>query len=211
MEAIPINLFEIRQESLSKARNLGFKVNPALPLLETMDHIKPKDHIVQRIFALLAVAASSYGFDRKRAFNWLTNENGVSFLTETEKAFLLGGQVNPKRFMEQIEAMWALCWTINAIPDLDFDKICAKNFVELLPDLKKMESGQEFLKKAELRNPVELLAKCDLAYCLSWSVRENGIPIEMSKDIKSYVITERRRGLEWIISDQGWDDISLDT
>lgn len=211
MQTNPLRMESIRQASWKNAESLGFKTNPLLPLLEKPDSTKSKDHIVHRIFAMLALAASSYGFDRKKAMNWLENEGGHSFLTKTEKEFLLGSQAAPKQFMEQIEAMWALCWAINVIPDLNFTKSCSGDFVKLLPDLKKMESGEAFRRKADLRNLQEIASNCDLVYCLSWSVRAEGIPVKFQKSIKPYVIEKRRHGLEWILSDEDWENIPLDT
>lgn len=211
MQTNPPNMKSIRHASWNIAESLGFKINPHLPLLEKPAFTRPKEHIVHRIFAMLALAASSYGFDRKKALDWLEKEGGHSFLTKTEKEFLSGGQANRKQFMEQIEAMWALCWVIKIVPDLDFAKSCSGDFVKQLPDLKKMESGQTFLKKAEIRTPAEIVANCDLAFCLSWSVREEAIPVKLQKTIKPYVIKERRHGLEWVLSDNDWDLIPLDT
>ena len=113
--------------------------------------------------------------------------------------------------MEQIEGMWALCWCLGIVPELDFSKPCSNDFVKLLPDLKRNEPGDEFRKKAVLRDPREVVAQCDLAYCLHWGVIHAELSGKRQRAIKSYMIIERRRALEWMVSDDPWDELSLDT
>jgi hypothetical protein len=206
-----MDMVTIRQSSWDIAAELGFPRNDALPLLDNVKLSHSKDEVVNRIFAMLCVAASAYGFDRKKSLAWLERENGVGLLTQTERQFLNSAQMNPAPFMEQIEGMWALCWCLKIVSELDFRKPCPGDFVKLLPDLRKDEPGAAFRAKASLRDIREVVAKCDLAYCLHWGIVQAGLSGKLNKAIKSYIVVERRKALEWMLSDQDWDEITLDT
>jgi uncharacterized protein DUF4272 len=112
----------------------------------------------------------------------------------------------------QIEGIWALTWAIGHIPNLDFAQRCSDDFVLKLPDLKGNKSAATFREAARLRPVVELIGACDLAYCLHWGIDHaqlNRQPVP-GKD-EPYVIIERRRALEWLFSDEDWDDVPMDT
>ena len=206
-----MDMVAIRQASWGIASQLGFAANDALPLLDASTVTRSKDEIVNRIFGMLALAASAYGLDRKKALTWLEREGSLEILTLAEREFLGGSQMNPTPFMEQVEAMWALCWSLKLVPDLDFSKPCSGDFVELLPDLKKDETGTAFRGRTVLRESEEVIARCDLAYCLHWGVVHVGLTGKLKKAIKPFVIVERRRSLEWLLSEEAWDGVPLDT
>jgi hypothetical protein len=201
----------IRQSSWEIAAGLGFPKNDALPLMDTVNICRSVDDVVNRIFGMLCAGASAYGLDRKKALAWLEREGNVHLLARSEWEFLNGAQMNAVPFMEQIEGIWALCWRSRIVPELDFSKPCSADFVKLLPDLKKDETGAAFRRKASLRDPQEVVAKCDLAYCLHWAVVHAGLTGKLKKGIKAYVIIERRRALDWMLSDELWDELALDT
>ena len=201
----------IRQASWDVASALGCPTNDALPLLDAISITRSEDEIVDRVFGMLCLAAAAYGLDQKRALEWLKREGRLEILTSEESGFLGDSQMNPAPFMEQIEGMWTLCWSLKLISDLDFSKPCSGDFVKLFPDLKKDESGVAFREKTSLRDSYDVIAKCDLAYCLHWGIVHRGLTGKMQKLIRPYVIVERRRSLEWLLSDESWDEISLDT
>jgi len=206
-----MDIANIRQSSWDIAGKLGIPKNDALPLLDNVNIFRSKDDVVNRIFGMLCVAAGAYGLDRKKALAWLEREGSIELLAQAERAFLNGSQMDTSLFKEQIEGIWALCWCSNIVSDLDFSKPCSGDFVKLLPDLKKDESGANFREKASLREPEEVVAKCDLAYCLHWGIVHAGLTGRLKKAINTYVIIERRRALEWILSNESWVEISLDT
>jgi hypothetical protein len=211
LEAENVDMAAIRQASWDIASKLGFAANDGLPLLDASTVTRSKDEIVNRVFGTLSLAASAYGLDRRKALAWLEREGSLEILTSTEREFLGGRQMNPTPFIEQIEGMWALCWSLKVVPDLDFAKPCSGDFVKMLPDLKKDEAGAAYRRNASLRDSEEVVAKCDVAYCLHWAVVHAGLTGKLKKAIKPYVIVERRRALEWLLSDETWDEAPLDT
>jgi hypothetical protein len=207
-----MNLGEIRQSSWATASKLGYPRNDVLPLLDRVHITRSKDEVTDRIFAILCVAASAYGFERNKALQWLGRNAKLELLTNSERTFLDGVNENNPVFTEQIEGMWALCWCLNIVPKLDFAKPCSNSFVKLLPDLKKDEPGSTFREKAVLRDLHEVVPKLDLAYCLHWAIVRDALGARSRGPSPAlYVTIERRRALEWMFSDQLWEEVSMDT
>ncbi len=183
-----------------------------LPLLDDGMPTRPTADAVNRLLTLTAVAAASYGFDKAKALAWLKQEKIDDLLTPTESKFLVAGEGNPQAFQMQIEGMWALAWALNMVPQLDFWKDCDDRFVATLPNLKISQSGADWYSKARIRAADEIVASCDLAYCLHWCVRQAQLEGKTPPGrLKAHVVTERRRALEWLLSEDNWDTVSLDT
>jgi hypothetical protein len=171
---------------------------------------------VNRILALHACIACSYGFPKQQALGWLEQENLIDHVTESEAKFL-HGKAETKRtaFQWRVEAVWSLAWAAGYHPDLDFSQPCSDSLVKILPNLNTNDSSDTFRQKHELRTADELATMVDLAYCLHWAVREEGLrkSVQQGKTnkVQGQVIEERRLGLEWLICDEAWDDVPLDT
>jgi hypothetical protein len=206
-----MDMTRIRQSSWEIAAQLSYPRNDALPVLEESRTSRTKDEVVNRVFAMLCTAASAYGFNREKALAWLKREGGAELLTCNELDFLNGSEIEATPFVDQIEGMWALCWCLKIVPELDFAKSCADDFVKMLPDLKKEKSGAFFRARASLRNSEELLTKCDLAYCLHWALVSSELTGEPNTAIRPYLIIARRRALEWMFSNEIWEEVSMDT
>lgn len=207
-----VNFETIRGRSLATARILGYPTNEHLPLLDDGAVIRSHDEVVDRILGMLCVAACAYGFDNRKAVEWLGREATTQLLTAAEARFLRTKAGDRRAFMEQIEAIWALAWGIGIVPDLDFGKPCAQDFVLRLPDLKEDKSSADFRGIAKLRPHEDIVAACDLAYCIHWAIRESQLAgVKTPGKVETYVIVERRRALEWLLTDVSWEEITLDT
>jgi hypothetical protein len=174
--------------------------------------LRPLHDILNRLFCLHALAATAYGFDADRAHTWLCQEQLSQELTQSERSFLQTGRGEHNTFKAQIEGMWALAWAASIVPVIDFWRSCDSNFVNLLPDLRVHEHIDTLADRSTLRPAEEILAAGDLSYCLHWIIRDrllNGKPPPAS--LAPYVVIERRRALEWMLSDKLWDQVSLDT
>lgn len=108
------------------------------------------------------------------------------------------------------EAYWSLCWCLGLVDDIkDAEEVCdceaAINFI------KSCESVQEFTDKCTLRSKAEILDMLDLYYRYSWAINDSKVnPNTSIGDLNPSVVIERRRGLEWIISDiDDWYDIDM--
>jgi len=207
-----IDYLNLRKESLAAAQRLDYSVDVALALLDESSITRSDDEIVDRLLAMLCVAACAYGFDNRKAANWLDREAKVDLLTEAERQFLQTKIGNRQAFMFQIEGIWALAWSIRAVPTLDFGTPCPQDFVTRLPDLKGNGRSAAFREAARVRPLSDIASACDLAYCLHWAIRDAQVRrAQRPGKVDEYVVLERRRALEWLLTEDPWEEISLDT
>lgn len=202
----------IREQSRKEALRLGFPVNDALPLLDHVQSARTSDEVLRRLLCMHAAAACAHGFDRDKAAAWLRQENLVGDLADSERSFIERGDGDPHRFIILVEGMWALAWVLGIVPRLDFGQNCDGKFATLLPNLKTAEGTVRLRDLINPRSNDEILAACDLAYCLHWSIIEAQLGNRKPPGtVQPYVIEERRRALEWLVGDKDWDKITLDT
>ena len=202
---------DIRVSSRSVLAAHGLSVPDSLPTLDVAN-LRTCEDILDRLFCLNAVAAASYGFEAVRAHSWLKREQLDENLTQSERSFLEEGQGERDAFRVQVEAMWALAWAVNVVPEIDFWRDCDSRFVNLLPNLNTGESVVRTMGQAALRANNQIVAACDLSYCLHWIIREALIKDDpFPPDLQPHVVIERRRALEWILSEDAWDRVNLDT
>ena len=207
-----MDLKQIREQSVQAAEQLGVNVSPTLPLQDSGLETRSADEAISRLLAMNAVAATAHGFDKTKAIAWLNQEALTDLLTEQEKRFVFEGVGQPDRFKVQVESMWALAWAVGLINELNFAKDCDNRFVTMLPNLKETQSSAEFRKNANPRPLEQVVAACDLAYCFHWAIRQAELSGKQPPaNLKPYVVVERRRALEWLLSKDAWDEISLDT
>jgi len=207
-----MRLNEIRRASLTEAKRLGYGTNPALPLLEVNLAVLPQEDIVSRALALHCVVASSYGFPKHRNLKWLQQEMLVDALTAEENIFLDSSTRQSTQFQIQGECLMVFAWVLGKVQRLDFAKPAEGSLVHLYPDLKKNESSAQWQKAVASRSTDEVVAACDLAYCLHWAINQARVDARAQVgSVKPYLIVERRRALEWLLGREQWSDIELDT
>ena len=114
----------------------------------------------------------------------------------------------------QSEAIWIMLWAIKKIEKLNLptQQCEVRKIVESLPNY--LESIDQFISDAELRDKSEILDKSDLFYRLHWAARQAWINKEkMPANINHEVIMEWHYAINWITNyeDLEWDDITTDT
>lgn len=109
------------------------------------------------------------------------------------------------------ESYWALCWCLGLVEDIsDVNNICdCQKAIQFVMSCKTTE---EFMKKCNLRNKEEILDMLDLYFRYNWAINDTKVNPEATiTDINPSVIVERRRGLEWIVSDEeDWYDLMME-
>lgn len=200
-----------RAVSVRVLSEFGISLPDYFPQID-YSRIRTKEEILRRLFSIHAVTACAYGLDKTIALDWLRNEKLLESLSSKEKDFLQSTNIDPNPVQFQVEAIWALAWSLKIVGDIDFKKPCSQHFVHLLPNLKVKENSEKFRGKISLRTENEIVDALDLYYCLHWWIRES----ELShKEIPAFIlpnlIVKRRRALEWLVGTEGWDDASLDT
>jgi len=202
----------LRIQSIRVAAAAGIILPPPLPLLDERIQLRPFRAVVDRLLAMNPVAAAAYGFDRTAAKSWLQNQHLEPAVTAAEAQFLENGSGHKQQFRLQVEGMWVLAWAVGLVGRIDFWKDCDSRFVTQLPKLKVGQSGASWYERARMRGSDEILAACDLAYCLHWAVRQSEIEgLKPPAGLKQYIVIERRRALEWLSGDDAWSEITLDT
>ena len=205
---------KIRENSLKAARALGYPTNENLPLLDEVEQVRNVSESADRLLCLYAIVACSYGFPKEKAKKWLAREGLDGFLSKSEEAYLKvsskGGGDPLKQW--QVESLWALAWCVRYHSSLDFSDSCSDGFIQMLPDIAKDAATGSFRAGLQLRDKAEIVAKADLAYCLHWAVHEAEVTGQKAPGkVPGNVVVERRRALEWMIGQDPWDEVSLDT
>jgi len=203
---------KLRDGSLAAAANLGFPTNPDLPLTESETALRPLDEIVDRVLVLSAMIGATLRFGTERARAYLAQENLLHVISPGEQAYLDGDDSEEQFIGGHVEGINALLWALGFVQKIPFDQECSDELVYLLPDMKSSAPSAPFREAASLRPLAEVLAADDLAYCLHWALRESqlsGRPLPGK--VRPYVIVERRRALDWMLSNEDWDDLALDT
>jgi hypothetical protein len=209
--AIPAASQRVRTQSLSILEKRGLSVPVHFPLLDEIEHTRSKDDILARLLCLHAALVCAFGFSKKKAIFWLRIEKLTQKLTANERNFIFEGVGAATSFQTQIEGMWALAWVLGLVEQLDFWSYCGEGFASLMPDVDVNESSARIAAASNLRSVDEIVAALDLAYCLHWNVRQAQLQGKPSPVLESYVTIERRRALEWVLSDDEWDAVFFDT
>ena len=208
-----IDLELVRSMSLANAERLGYSTNRSLPLLDEGLRLRSFGEITSRALCLFAAIATAYGFPKIQASDWL-KANHLSESPSRKEAHHLGSVSKDYEpvLQSQIGGLWALAWMTGIADDFDFGRDSPPSLVSRFPDIKVGESTAGFLQKAALRNIDEIIAQCDLAYCLHWAIRDAMLRgMRPPGKIHPMYIVERRRAFEWALGDDDWDDVSLDT
>ena len=108
------------------------------------------------------------------------------------------------------EAYWSLCWCLGLVDDIrDAGEVCdCDAAIDFVRGCKTID---EFADKCTLRSKSEILDMLDLYFRYNWAVNESRInPDTETGDLNPSIVIERRRGLEWVVSDEAdWYDLEM--
>ena len=213
---------DYREASLQRAKELGFKVSPSLPLPagRGMVALRPESEIQLRLDALHAltlwVVAPAEAIDEE-VMRKMANEGPISpWLTAKEKMIFQLPRAQAKaEYIDiigwKMENMWALAWVLGfEVEPETRGQLAGKTAKALVFDF--VPSGE---RKA--RPLARVRATEDLFYCLHNAVRsaQNGgdtVPNGFSPIAEGGAIHERRHALTWCLSPNvSWDDTDLST
>lgn len=212
-----------KENSEQKLIEKGIGINKSLPVIPTYDKIKLKDIDTVCKRAITSLISIQLAFDLPNQ-----NDEDIRFILELMDKYNVKDCVNSKEqklvnneFSDQdlsdivweYECYWSLVWALGLIDDIeDAGGICDCDVaIHLVSDC---DSYDEFKSKCKLRDIEEILDMLDLYYRYHWATVQqrcidSNFPIG---DLNEEVVFERRRGLEWLISDKNdWYDILLDT
>lgn len=213
-----------RTRSNTFIKNKGIACLETLPLLEDSTQVKLKslDDICKRSIAtLLAIQLAcdigeNNDYDEsKQLFTKLLDKYDVKDELLDKEKRLFDGTYSMQDAIDvawSYEAYWALLWALGMVDDISYPvDICdCEQAIRAVGDSKDYK---DFVSKCNLRDIEEILDMLDLYYRYHWACVEKQInPNTSIGNLNSEVVMERRRGLEWLVSDKkDWNDISLDT
>ena len=194
-----------------------------LPLVEASCDVKIKsieEICVRAIASCLAIAVvtdmrNSPYEDSIKFFKPIIDSYGAyEFMNEKEKR-VIDGTFSKQDLIDidwEYEALWSLLYALSLVDDIrDGGKLCDCNYIISL--FRDWPTVDELKEKCKLRGIEEILDMLDLYYRYHWACEDKRInPNTEIKNLNSSIVVERRRGLEWLISEENnWYNISLDT
>lgn len=206
---------EQRRAAELQMGKLGIAVPTHLPDLECV-RLRQSTEVAERalcLFMLASIADSEVNAERVR--DWCHSNEMLHFFDDHEKPYLERGCRLKKReainLLWLIEALFTLLWAGQVVEEAPFppSKCDVAEFPNIFPP--KMATLEAFLTATFNVRPLqEILVQAETYYCLDWALVEQDAKLRR-KGINRSIVVERRRALEWLISDKGWYEISLDT
>ncbi len=218
---------EVSKESLSrKERNNNYIKSQGIVCNDNLEclyneniTIKSKEDICKRAIASLLTIQISCDINNgkyeesKNFFIPMINKFEVKeYLNSKEKRILEGNYTQQDVFdMDwEYECYWALCWYLGLVDDIkDASVVCDGS--KAVSFLASCKSFNDFVNKCNVRSNDELLDMEDLYYRYHWAVNDKSANESVSiGNLNSEIVIERRRALEWILSDkEDWYEIEL--
>jgi hypothetical protein len=214
-----------KNRSNERIQKMQIPICEGLPIIEEelKNDLKSLDVICKRAIAsLISIqlacdidAGNDYEQSREFLKNLLKNYDVEDYLNSKEKR-LFDGSYTKQDAIDvawTYKSYWAIAWALGLIND-DIsvpNTICDCNrAIKLVSESKDYE---DFKSKCKLKDVDEILELLDLHYRYHWACVEKRInPSTNIADLNPEVVYERRRGLEWLFSEEDdWFDISLDT
>lgn len=215
---------ERRKQSNDKIKAMGIACLEQLPMLDTADQIKLRgiDEICKRAVACLLSTQIACDIgngedyeESRKLIGELLEKFGVKDCLNSKEERLFDGSYSMQDALDvtwTYEAYWSLVWSLGLVEDIsDASEIC--DCEEAIRFVGDCDSYEIFKRNCKIRDAEEILDMLDLYYRYDWACTEKRIrPDTPIGNLNPEVVTERRRGLEWLISDEDdWFAISLDT
>ena len=220
-----------REATLKKLKKQKIAVNEHLPLLPTCEEVKLKslEEVKKRasgsfLCAMLACSIAqnenyqdSVEFVLSKMYEWdlyqddlLPKEQTLIWNRHTKK----GNEADILR-QNVIDVAWsyetcyALLWSLELLVDRELGNATRRC------DVKAAMFSSSLINdpSTKLRSVDRILSMLDLYYCYHWACVEKQIrPETPVGKLNPEVVLERRRGLEWLISEErDWNEVALDT
>ena len=182
--------------------------------------IKNTEEIAKRAAACLLcvqIACDIANNDYKESvefFKPILEKYGVADCINSNESRILDGSYSTQDAIDMdwaYEAYWALCWCLGFVDDIsDGSKLCDCDAA--ISFLMNSNSMKDFIDNCSIRSKQEILDMHDLYYRCQWAINDNKVNPGSSKgELDPSVVIERRRALEWVLSDENdWYDIELD-
>lgn len=214
---------ERREKSNQKIKSQGIVCYENLGLRENGNDLKLKDidTICKKAIASLLVIQVACDINNGKYqesieyFSKIMDKFGVTDYLNKKERRIYDGTYSKQDVIDidwEYETYWAIIWALGLVNDIsDASNICdCTKAYSFVLDSKNYE---DFKSKCKMRTVEEILDMLDLYFRYDWAVTEKRIkPDTPIGKLNSSVVVERRRGLEWLISNkEDWYDILLNT
>ena len=146
-------------------------------------------------------------------FEPLIEEMGLKEFMNSKENRILDGTYDMQDAIDMdwaYEAFWSLCWCLGLVDDIkDASDVC--DCEAAIGFVKGCKTIGEFADKCTLRDKSEILDMLDLYFRYNWAVNEAQVnPDTPIGDLNPSIVIERRRGLEWVVSDEmDWYEMDM--
>lgn len=201
-------------EIILKENNIP--INLYLPLIEEEREavIRTAADIAKRILILAYLYTTIHNDDDKQdIIAYLKTEKLWGHVSRREQALFNKETLSEKEARNlswRVECIKVLLWSINKIDDLGLPIDEASEIFNLIPGY--IESSEEFVNGAVIRDTTEILDASDLIYRIHWAIKQARIDNTEIPNINPDVVQEWHQAINWItFYEDRWDDITTDT
>jgi hypothetical protein len=208
-------LRDARDRSLKRLAAIGCSTSPPLPLLGG-DEPRMLEEIVDRALILEVLVSVSEGLPNDAGLDWLVSDGLMSKLESDEVKFLEMYRYDALNSWTStgpiIHSLFTLTWVLSLFDSADFERTIPDELASKFPSIELTESSNEFRQSCKLADRIDILSFADFAYCLHWWEREKSLRgMNKSPYVPDFVVRSRRHAIEWVLSNDSWSSVSLDT
>jgi hypothetical protein len=189
------------------------EVNEMLPLLQSIEELRPQDarSVATRIVVLNHVIGIGFGANAGRLRASLEEFGLFKHASAGEHDLLSRSEHTQQQKLNAIwlvECVQSLAWCLGLV-ELDPFQRCDDDLASHFP--RPFTDPREFISQASLRPLDEIYQQADLHYRLHWAARNARLMGQQSR-LEEGLISERRKALDWVIgAEADWDENPLDT
>ena len=146
-------------------------------------------------------------------FKPMIDQFGVADQLNSKETRIVDGSYSEQDAIDMdwaYEAFWSLLWCLGLVKDIsDGSGVCdCDKAIKIIMGCKSVD---DLVKKSKLRKKDEILDMLDLYFRYNWAINEVKVnPSASIGYLNPSTVIERRRGLEWVVSDvDDWYDLSM--
>lgn len=204
----------IRENTVRILTQRGIPYLPQLPLIDELPKEKWKtaQQIARRLIVRYSLTGLSHDAEPKKLLAWLESESLDDEILNDERKYFEKKELSKKdiiRLSWNQESLLTLAWCLGLLSELplpDLEADLSSIFPKIPPQIEVSKFATQS-KRIDLRR---ILEEADLYYCYHWATRHPEKwthPVSLNLD----VVIERRRALDWVISDKRFNEVTLDT
>lgn len=215
----------IKNNEYLKQNNIATNDNLLCDKDETSIKLKSIDDMCKRAIASLITIQVACDINNGQDIKSEEYKENFDLVKSLYKKFGVEDSLNPKEkriidatYSEQdvydmdweYETYWALCWCLGLVDDIkDGSSLC--DCGQAIDFVVKSSSFDDFKSKCKIRSIEEILDMYDLYLRYNWAINNKYVdPNTATGNLNASNVIERRRALEWVISDvNDWYDLQL--